>query len=166
MKITRLLAALPVLMLALVACTTTGFGAGQLAGPGAQEEPVTFSWSSTDGGMSGAMTAALPNVSYQGRFFQITQQTRGEMLTPLWTHWNRGWYDWPYWSGPGSPSYPATQFITFYSGKVVATLESPGKQRMRCRFHLVEPVRGMSGGGEGQCQLSDGRLVRATFPGK
>jgi hypothetical protein len=166
MKITRLFAALPVLMLALVACTTTGSGGGQLAGPGAQEEPVTFSWSSTDGGMSGAMTAALPNVSYQGRFFQITQQTRGEVLTPLWTHWNRGWYDWPYWSGPGSPPYPATQFITFYSGKVVATLESLGNQRMRCRFHLVEPVRGMSGGGEGQCQLSDGRLARAIFPGK
>lgn len=162
MKITRLFAALPVLMLALVACTTTGFGGGQLAGPGAQEEPVTFSWSSTDGGMSGAMTAALPNVSYQGRFFQITQQTRGEVLTPLWTHWNRGWYDWPYWSGPVSPPYPATQFITHYSGKVVATLESPGNQRMRCRFHLVEPARGMSGGGQGQCQLSDGRLDRKS----
>ncbi|ABD68135.1 hypothetical protein Rfer_0381 [Rhodoferax ferrireducens T118] len=166
MKITRIFAALPVLLLALVACTTTGSGGGQLAGPGAQEEPVAFSWTSTDGGMSGAMTAALPNASYQGRFFQITQQTRGEVLTPLWTHWNRGWYDWPYWSGPEFQPYPATQFITFYSGKVVATLESPGNQRMRCRFHLVEPVRGMSGGGEGQCQLSDGRLVRATFPGK
>lgn len=166
MKSARFSAIFLVLMSALVACTTTGFGGGQLAGPGAREEAVAFSWTSTDGGISGTMTAALPTVSYQGRFFQITQQTRGEVLTPLWTHWNRGWYDWPYWSGPVAPPYPATQFITYYSGKVVATLEAPDNRRMRCRFHLVEPTRGMSGGGEGQCQLSDGRVVRAVFPGK
>lgn len=166
MKISRSIAAMPVLILALVGCTTAGFGGGQLAGPGAQEELVSFSWTSKDGGMSGSLTATLPSISYQGRFFQITQQTRGEVLMPLWTHWNRGWYDWPYWSGPVSPPYPTTQFITHYSGKVVATLESPDQQRMRCRFHLVEPSRGMSGGGEGQCQLSDGRVVRAVFPGK
>lgn len=166
MKTTRSLAALLLLMLALAACTTIGTGSGQLAGAGAQQEPVTFNWTSTDGGMSGTMTAALPDVTFQGRFFQITQQTRGEVLTPLWTHWHRGWYDWPYWGGPLSPPYPATQFITHYSGKVVATLESPDSQRMRCRFHLVEPARGMSGGGDGQCQLSDGRVVRAVFPGK
>ena len=53
-----------------------------------------------------------------------------------------------------------------YSGKVVATLEAPEQQRMRCRFHLVAPARGMSGGGEGQCQLSDGRALRASFAGK
>jgi hypothetical protein len=61
--------------------------------------------------------------------------------------------------------YPTVQFITHYSGKVVATLDAPGNQRMRCRFHLVEPSRGMGGGGEGECQLSDGRLVRAVFAG-
>ena len=113
------LATLLLLNLALAACTTTGSGGGQLAGPGAQEEPVTFSWSSTDGGMSGAMTAALPNVSYQGRFFQITQQTRGEVLTPLWTHWNRGWYDWPYWSGPmisAVPGHPVHHLLLRQGG--------------------------------------------------
>lgn len=166
MKTTESLASFMLLNLALVACTTTGTGGGQLAGDGAQSEPVAFSWTSKDGGLSGTMTAALPDVSYQGEFFQITQQTRTEVLAPLWTHWNRGWYDWPYWGVPVSPAYPATQFITHYSGKVVATLAAQGEQRMRCRFHLVQPASGMSGGGEGQCQLSDGRLVRAVFPAK
>lgn len=166
MKTTRLLPALLLLLLALTACTSTGIGGGQLSGAGAPEAPVTFNWKSTDGGMSGTMTAALPDATFQGRFFQITGQTRREVLDPLWMHWHRGWYDWPYWGGPLQPPYPATQFITHYSGKVVATLESSSEQRMRCRFHLVEPSRGMSGGGEGQCQLSDGRVVQAVFPGK
>ena len=164
MKPTRSLAMLLLLMLAVSGCTTLGTGSGQLAGAGAPEEPVTFNWKSTDGGMSGTMSASLPDATYQGRFFQITQQTRIEVLTPLWTHWHPGWSDWPYWGGSVLPPYPAMQFITHYSGKVVATLESQGSQRMRCRFHLVAPQRGMAGGGEGQCQLSDGRAVRAVFP--
>ncbi len=166
MKNTGWLLTFPVLMITLAACTTTGIGGGQLSGAGGPEETVTFNWTSTDGGMSGSMTAALPGSTFQGGFFQITQQTRAEVLNPLWMHWRSGWYDWPYWGGPLASPYPTTQFITHYSGKVVATLESEGKQRMRCRFHLADPVRGMSGGGEGECQLSEGRLVRAVFPGK
>ena len=166
MKTTRLLTTLLLCLGALAACTTTGTGGGQVTGAGAQEQPVAFNWKSTDGGISGTMTASLPDSVFQGRFFQITRQTRSEVLDPLWTHWHRGWYDWPYWGGYMSPPYPTTQFITYYSGKVVATLESQNNQRLRCRFHLVEPVRGMSGGGEGECQLSDGRVVRAVFPGK
>jgi hypothetical protein len=65
----------------------------------------------------------------------------------------------------GTP-YPMMQFITHYSGKVVTTLAASGDQRMRCRFHLAAPARGMSGGGEGECQLNDGRVVRVEFPGK
>ena len=159
---------LAVLTLAvLAACTTTGMGGGQLTGAGADEQAVVFTWRSTDGAMSGTMNAQLPNETYTGRFFQITRQTRSEVLAPLWTHWSLGWYDWPYWGGvaqgPYPYPYPTVQFITHYSGKVVATLESPGNQRLRCRFHLAEPARGMLGGGEGECQLTGGRVVRALF---
>jgi hypothetical protein len=154
------------LALALGACTTTGIGGGQLSVAGAPDAPVTFSWKSTDGGMSGTMIASIPGANFQGRFFQITRQTLGEVLNPLWTNWHRGWYDWPYWGHPFSNPYPTTQFITYYSGKVVATLESEGNQHMRCRFHLAEPAQGMSGGGEGECQLSDARVIRAVFTDK
>lgn len=151
--------------LLFTACTTTGVGDGQIMEKGRPELQVTFAWKSKDNGMSGEMTASLPDANYQGRFFQITQSTRSEVLVPLWTHWRHGWYDWPYWGYPGIEPYPATRFITHYSGKVVATLDAGGGKHMRCRFHLADPARGMSGGGEGQCQLSDGRTLKATFAG-
>jgi hypothetical protein len=154
------------LVFALSACTTTGTGGGQLSGLGTAQTAVAFDWSSTDGGNSGTMSASLPGTTLQGRFFQITQQTRADVLSPLWLRWNRGWYDWPYWGYPLGAPHVATQFITHYSGKVVATLEAPGELRMRCRFHLVDPSSGMLSGGEGECQLSDGRTVRATFSKK
>lgn len=166
MNAARQISVLAMATMALAACTTTGIGGGQVAAEGAALQPVAFTWTSTDGGISGAMTAILPGQTFQGRFFQITQQTRTDALDPLWMHWRRGWHDWPYWGYPAGSPYPTTQFITHYTGKVVATLEAPDQQRMRCRFHMVNPVRGMSGGGEGQCQLTDGRSVRADFAGK
>jgi hypothetical protein len=35
---------------------------------------------------------------------------------------------------------------------------------MRCRFHLNEPVSGMRGGGQGECQFNGGHTVDAVFP--
>ncbi len=164
MRIEKRSFAILLLLSALSACTTTGIGTGQTVGAGAQSQPIVFTWASKDNGISGNMTASLSGSTFEGRFFQITQETRGETLTPLWSYWRNGWYDWPYWGGP--MPYPATQFITRYSGKVVATLEGAGNQKMRCRFHLVQPATGMSGGGEGECQLSDGRTVQANFASK
>jgi len=165
MKCVRWVMALCVLPLALLGCTTVGTGLGQLQETGTSEQAVAFSWTSQDGGMTGTMSAALPEATFQGRFFQISQQTRQDSLTPLWSHWNHGWNDWPYWSGPLPPTYLSPQFITYYSGKVVATLSTNAGQNMRCRFHLMVPSRGMTGGGEGHCQLSGGRIVRAVFQG-
>ena len=100
------------LLWGLSACTTTGIGGGQMTGAGAPEQPVAFAWKSTDGGMSGTMTASLPGAVFEGRFFQITRQTRSEVLQPLWNYWRHGWHDWPYWVGPMAAPYPTTQFIT------------------------------------------------------
>ena len=86
-----------------------------------------------------------------------------EVLAPMWDGWNEGWHDWPYGGEPYPDTYDATQFITYYSGKVVANLETGGGRRMRCRFHLVDPRSGMAGGGQGECQLSGGRIIHATF---
>ncbi len=59
--------------------------------------------------------------------------------------------------------YDATQFATYYSGKVLANLSSPEGGRMRCRFLLSSPSTGMADGGQGECQLSGGRTINATF---
>lgn len=150
----------------LCACSTlsTGMGGGDLQRKGQPEEPVLFSWKSRDGGMSGTMVGTLPNATYQGPFFQITQQTEREAVVPLWDGWTPGWTDWPYWGwGGDSGAYVWRQFSTRYTGKVLANLRSDGGQYMRCRLHLAEPARGMAGGGEGECQLQGGGTVHARF---
>lgn len=162
---------LPGTALLLGACTTTGMGGGELTTQGQRREPVQFSWKSNDGGITGTMLATLPGSTYQGRFFQITQQTQREVLAPLWVGWNNGWSDWPYWGGPfpGGPfpeGYGGTEFITHYSGKVLANLSNPQGQRMRCRFVLMAPRSGMAGGGQGECQLSNGSTINAVFDPK
>ncbi|HEY7377825.1 MAG TPA: hypothetical protein VH542_03975 [Steroidobacteraceae bacterium] len=141
---------------ALAACTTMGTGTGH---EGGSDHPVAFSWTSKDA-VSGTMSATLANdKTYTGPFFQITSETRVETLTPLWFGWRRGWYDWPYWG-----RYSAPEFATRYSGKVVANLNGPNGDHMRCRFHLMRPASGMSGGGSGECQETDGETIEATFP--
>ena len=150
-------AALPALVMAgfaLSGCTSVGTGTGSVSPGGA---PVAFSWKSTDGGITGAMLATLENgQTFSGPFLQITQQARSEDFGPMWNGWAPYWNDWP-------GSYWGPDFATLYSGRVIANLQS-ANGRMRCRFRLNTPVDGMSGGGQGQCQLDNGRSVDAVFP--
>lgn len=145
-------------------CVTSGVGAGDLLSRGQAAEPVLFSWTSKDGGLSGNMVATLADATYSGPFFQITRQTVRDGLAPLWNGWTEAWDDWPYWYRPWPGTYNITQFITHYSGKVVANLETHAGLHMRCRFHLADPIAGMSGGGQGECQLPGGRHIDAQFP--
>ncbi len=59
--------------------------------------------------------------------------------------------------------FDAVQFTTMYSGKVIATLTSPSGPPMRCRLHMMRPEQGMAGGGAGECQISGGPTIQATF---
>ena len=70
-------------VLMLGACTTSGMGGGELSRSGKPDESVLYSWKSTDGGITGTMVATLPNATYQGRFFQITQQTMSDSMAPM-----------------------------------------------------------------------------------
>jgi hypothetical protein len=149
--------------LLLGACTTMGTGGGDLRLSGGGEAPVLLSWKSGDGGIDGTMQVMLPEGTYKGRFFQITQQTQREAIAPLWAGWHEGWYGWPYWGYGAYGPYGVDQFITRYSGKVVANLADASGRHLRCRLHLVAPARGMAGGGEGECQRTGGGTVHARF---
>lgn len=137
-------------------CATMGTGSGSTA---SGADPVTFNWKSSDD-VSGSITATLADGKvYSGRYFQITRDTDVSDLGPLWTGWRPGWraggwYDWD----------PGPQFITQYSGRVVANLTTSGGGHMRCRFQLVRPEEGMVGGGSGECQLPNGQRIDAQFP--
>jgi hypothetical protein len=148
---------LPLLVALAAGCTTMGTGFGSTP---SGTHPVNFSWKSSND-VSGSMNATLSDgKTFTGQFFQITSDTTADNLGPLWTGW--GGYgvwggDWSYWdAGP--------EFITHYSGKVVANLSAPDGLHMRCNFQLVHPSDGMAGGGRGQCQLPKGNTIDATFP--
>lgn len=142
--------------LALAGCAATGSGIGFIRH---EKLPVAFQWKSADS-VSGTMTATLPDGTiWSGPFFQITSDTRLTGLSPLWDGWGSEWEagDWDDWD-------PGPQFLTHYSGRVVANLASVKGLHMRCRFRLIYPFDGMAGGGRGECQLPDGSRIHAQFP--
>ena len=158
-----LTAAMVTMLAGCATTTTTGMGGGDMSVKGQQDKPVMFSWKSNDGGISGTMVATLPAATFTGPFVQVTHETRSESLAPLWVGWTTGWSDWAYWSRPWNGPYSFNRFERYYSGKVVANLRDAGGATMRCRFNLDDPSGGMSGGGQGECQLSGGRIVDAII---
>jgi hypothetical protein len=137
--------------------TTMGTGYGTTA---AGTNPVHFDWRSSDD-VSGTLYATLDDGSvYAGSYFQITENTTSDILGPLWDGWDASWGfgGWGYWDS-------GSDFITHYTGRVVANLADPEGKHIRCKFQLVHPSKGMVGGGEGDCQLPDGKTIDASFAG-
>jgi hypothetical protein len=141
--------------LALTACTTMGSGSGSsLTG----DVRAALAWKGTN--TTGNMTATLSTgKSYAGMYLQVKMETRVDDLGPLAVGWGRRWRGWPAWD-----LNPGPEFITEYSGRVVANLAATDGSHMRCRFRLAEPSAGMAGGGQGECQLPGGEMIDTTFP--
>lgn len=143
------------LALAISACTATGTGTGSSR---RNDIKADFAWRS-EGGMTGTLTASMNNgETFSGKFFQVTSESRIDDLGPLWGGWSPRWRGWSYWG-----SQPTAAFVTHYSGRVVANLEGPNAEHMRCHFQLIRPTSGMAGGGDGQCQMPTGQTIHATF---
>ena len=153
-KIPLYLMALMLFGLAVSGCVTKGMGEGSTLGGAVH---ALFTWKAT-GPARGEMTAVLnTGQTYAGPFFQITQESRIDTLGPLWIGWHRRWRGWEIWE-------PNTEFVTHYSGRVLANLAGPDGTHMRCDFQLMRPTSGMAGGGVGRCQLPDGTTIDADFP--
>jgi hypothetical protein len=142
-------------------CTTMGTGTGSTPSGGS---PTVFSWESADG-LTGTMSATMPGgQTYRGQYFQITKNTTVDSIGPLWVGGWGGWADPRGWGSGYWGADPSRDFITHYSGRVVANLAQPSGTHMRCQFRLAIPDEGMNGGGLGQCQLPDGTTIDANFP--
>jgi hypothetical protein len=50
-----------------------------------------------------------------------------------------------------------------YSGNVIAFLNGDRGNGMRCRMELTNRGEGMSGGGSGECEVSDGSQIKIRF---
>jgi hypothetical protein len=126
------------------------------------QKPVAFTWQSDDSD-SGDITATFGNGRvFKGKYYQINDSTRVERLDPLWDGWSRSTRGsgWRYWSDDDR-----RDFVREYDGRVLANLRSNDGEHMRCRFTLDTPSKGMSGGGQGRCQLSESsREINADFP--
>ena len=149
----------------VAACTTSGVGTASTPNG---DTRATLSWNSS-GGRSGTMTAQISNgQTYSGTYFQITHDTQVAELGPLWAGWGGPWrgpWGWrrPYYGGWGYWG-PDDAFVTAYTGRVVANLAGPDNTHLRCRFDLIHPGSGMAGGGQGSCQMPDGKVIDAVFP--
>jgi hypothetical protein len=147
---------------ALSGCSTMGTGTGSVWPTGA---PVSFSWKGGPSGSTGSMSATVEGQSFTGPYLQVTHDVRTQDFYPMWAGWRRGWVDWYGWNGWYGPPYgPTVSYATIYSGRVLANLQAPDGERMRCSFFLNSPSQGMTGGGQGDCQLSNGHIVSAEFP--
>jgi hypothetical protein len=159
-KILIAIATLAISSLALTACETTGGGTGSGNVRGTNK-PVAFTWQSEDSD-SGDITATFGSGRvFKGRYYQITRDTRADRLDPLWDGWSRSSRgdSWRYWNADSR-----SDFVTTYGGRVLANLHASDGEHMRCRFTLISPQRGMAGGGEGRCQMSEsGKEINAEF---
>jgi hypothetical protein len=148
-------------LFALAACETPhggGTGSGSVRGT---QKPVAFTWEAK-GDRSGNITATFGSGRvFKGEYVQISPEIRSESLDPLWDGWEkpRSKNAWRYWNASSR-----SEFVRENDGRVLANLNSENGEYMRCRFTLISPQRGMKGGGEGRCQLSDsGKEIDAEF---
>jgi hypothetical protein len=150
----------------LAGCVASGPISGRLTLPGKPAVPLTMHYRSERFGENGMMTATLPSgETFNGRYLQITSETSGDTLLPFWGGFGVDWDD----EGADSEDeawIAGADMPTFqqnYSGKVIATLLGDRGSRMRCRFRLANPAQGMSSGGVGECQVTGGGKIDATF---
>ena len=148
-------------VLALAACETpngAGTGAGHVRGT---SKPVAFTWQG-EGDHTGGITATFGTGRvFKGEYVQISPDIRSESLDPLWDGWERprSKNAWRYWKADSR-----SEFVRENTARVLANLRSEDGEFMRCRFTLISPQRGMAGGGEGRCQLSEsGSEINAEF---
>lgn len=149
------------LALILTACASATGGGQGASGDGATTATFTWTERSADGG---SMSATLgTGETFAGDYFQVTHDARIDRYAPLWSGWEghgrRYGSGWEHWG-------PQTDFVTEYTGRVLANLAGANGTHMRCMFMLRSPSAGMSQGGVGRCQTPNGASLDATFPEK
>jgi len=157
------------LVLLLGCYSTSGAASAKLIQPGANKaapvskaQTISFVWKSEAGAPEkGAISVMLPDGKrYAGMYRQVTHKYDSEYYAPMWTGWDPYWTRWSVPWDRNSVIVDGDTWVTVYTDRVVARLNGPNQENMRCRFTLDEPESGMAGGGIGDCQLSNGLAVK------
>ena len=153
-----------VIVVGLAGCVTTGSIGGRLSVPDEPVAGVTFSFQSERFGEGGRLFVILPSGEYfSGRYLQITSTSTADVVQPISMFWGPRWHPWEPFGPPWVEEGDHTTFVRNYSGKVVATLFGDKDNTMRCRFQLTNPEAGLSSGGVGECQISNGGKIDVEF---
>ena len=67
------------------------------------------------------------------------------------------------WSGNATAYGTTFGTIETYSGNFEAVLFGSNKHTMKCRFRAADSMMGLTSGGVGMCQVSDGRVIDVQF---
>lgn len=117
---------------------------------------------------SGEMVTTLGKggAHLRGPFTRAPAKLKGGLETEVWNGF--GAPVWSSWSNDGSGDWIETgvaygDFAEFYADKIVAYLQSEDGVKMRCQMRLNDPAQGVSMGGEGSCQVSNGGTVTVSW---
>lgn len=134
--------------------------------PAPTHERVAFTWRSSNDSFSGHLQTTLPTgETFSGQYHEITTQVPVDRFNEVYGGWYAGPWAGPRWTwGDAWPYYDTVEdFVTHYTGRVVARLKGDRGNEMRCHFRLSDRYGGMKAGGTGECQVSTGERITANF---
>jgi predicted small secreted protein len=129
----------------LAACSGTMKGKVQQGG-----ESVDFQFEDTGFGTGKLRTTLSDGETFKGRF---AEESSSGFVTGFDTE------------GKGATIVHPEEFeaVESYSGNTEAILFGSKGHTMRCKFRANNSFRGLPSGGEGRCQVSDGRVIDVQF---
>ena len=170
---TRSLALCLASAVALAACATapqTGMMTADwtpAAKSGIEEQKVIIAWES-ESDHTGNMTFTLGRGGqrFVGPYMLLETTVQHVETQPLYGLWDSPNFD--EWAVGGSdawfsPGWGVTAWVDHYDGRVVSGLNGNRGGSARCHFTLSNTAAGLPGGGTGECQVSDGGLLKASF---
>jgi len=103
---------------------------------------------------------------FHGSYLRLEAAAKDDLVVRIYDGWSGS--EWEAWQGGPEGEWAVTgitldAFTRFYSGRMVATLDGNQGHSMRCQFRLNEPRAGLTGGGTGICQVSDGGRLSLRF---
>jgi len=161
------------LVLELVSCAfrpQTGIMAADwspAAKSGDQPQKIIIAWES-ESENTGSMTFTLGpgGQRFVGPYMLLETTVQHVETQPLYSLWDSP--NFSSWAASDSddwfsPGWGVTAWVDHYDGRVVSGLHGNRGGSARCHFTLSDTAAGLTGGGSGECQLSDGGLLKADF---